>query len=122
MNHHRIYICGPLSAPTRDQIEANIQDAVVIADWCMERGHDAHCPHAATDPIEVFNERYGRTRLGYEDYMRLDLGLIEHWATALFYLRPSPGADRELAAAQAKGLVIFRDISEVPNVRQGVRA
>lgn len=118
MSHHRIYVAGPYSAPTRGGVENNIRKATIATHRCMRLGHDAHCPHAATDHIEVYDKQaYSHAALGYEDYMRLDFGLIRYWATALLYLASSPGADRELALAEELGLVIFRSVDEVPNVR-----
>lgn len=114
----RIYVAGPYSAPTRDGVEANIQRAMRTAASCMFRGHDAHCPHTATDPIEQYATAYHKGWLDYERWMRLDFGLIRHWATALFYIAPSPGTDRELALAEELGLTVFRSLDEVPDLRK----
>ncbi len=111
--HHRIYIAGPYSAPELAGREANVQRAAEAATQCMRRGHDAHCPHAATHPIEQIDQGEW---VGYEQYMRLDFGIIDRWATALLYLGSSRGADRELERAQALGLTIFRSVDEVPDL------
>ena len=49
--------------------------------------------------------------------MDLDLSIIDAWASALFYMAPSLGADVELARAEENGLVIFRSLEEVPDLR-----
>lgn len=112
--HERIYIAGPYSAPTREGVEANTRRAVEAAAEIMRRGHDAHCPHCATDPIDRL-----APDLGYERWMRLDFSIIQQWATAVLYLAPSPGADRELAEAKRLGLKVYRSVEEVPHVPAG---
>jgi hypothetical protein len=111
--YERIYVAGPYSADTEEGRIENLERAVLATALCMSRGHDAHCPHAATHDVHLAHP------LGYERWMRLDMGIIERWATALLYLAPSPGADRELALAQSLGLRIYRSISEVEDVARG---
>jgi hypothetical protein len=120
--YHRIYIAGPYSAPTRAGVEVNIHEAMLAAHFCMAMGHDAHCPHTATDPIARFNDVFVSqgepTGIDYERWMRLDLGILRSWASALFLIAPSPGANRELALAEELGLRIFRSHDEVPDLRK----
>ena len=111
MPHHRIYIASPYSNPDPAAVEANVWRSVEAAAECMRRGHDALSPLAATHPVAAL-----APGLGYERFMRQDFGLIRHWATALLYLEPSPGADRELALARDLGRVVFRSVDEVPFV------
>ena len=110
--HHRIYVAGPYSADTEDGVKANVQRAAHIAAELMKKGHDAHCPHAATDVVAKMLADDG---LWYERWMRLDMSLIRCWATAIFY-EPSPGADREEELARDLGLTVFTSLDEVPDV------
>ena len=48
-----------------------------------------------------------------------DNTFLDDWATALFYIAPSKGADAELERASKHRLKIFRDLSEVPDLRAG---
>lgn len=110
----RVYVAGPYSAPSREAVLANVDRAARAATEVMRRGHDAFCPHTMSDPIEQID---GRRGIGYEDYMRVDFGIIDAWASALLYLAPSPGADRELERAKALGLPVFRSVDEIPDLR-----
>lgn len=102
---HRIYVAGPYS---RDPVACTHEARQVwLALWI--RGHEAHCPHMATAGLE--------SAVGYEEILAHDLGLIRSWATALYYIGPSPGADREMAHAVRLGLTIFRSLGEVPDIR-----
>lgn len=119
MSQHRIYIAGPYSHPYRAGVLSNINAAVHAAAVCMARGHDALCPHAASDPVDQHLRNTEHGHLDYERWMRLDFGLIRHWATAILYIGPSPGADRELALATELGLTVFRSIAEIPDATPG---
>jgi hypothetical protein len=111
----RVYIASPYSAPTREIREQNTARAAEAATEVMRRGHDAFCPHTMSHPIEELDTE---KQIGYEAYMRTDFGIIDRWATALLFLAPSPGADRELARATKLGLRIFHSIDEVPDLRK----
>lgn len=111
----RVYVAGPYSGPSPGCVEANVMRAFEIAEALAAKGHDVHCPHTATHQIAKLGQRIGRP-LPYERWMRLDLGIIERWATALFLIAPSPGADRELELAKKLGLKIYTSIDQVPVV------
>lgn len=104
----RFYVAGPFSAETQEERDFNVLHASEIGLNLMRKGHMAHVPHSAT-------ERW-HGKLEYEDFMRLDLSLIEHWATALFFIGPSPGANRERALAEKLGLPIYERTCDVPEV------
>lgn len=114
---HRIYVASPYSNPDQAAVEANVARSTEAAAECMRRGHHAHSPLAATHPIAAI-----APDVSYEQYMALDLSLIEHWATAILYLSPSPGADRELAHAIEYELDVYRSLDEVPDLRVGATA
>lgn len=106
---HNIYVAGPFTAMSDAARRDNISRASTIGWQLMRKGHRAHVPHAATC------RWHGR--LGREPIMDLDLSIIDAWASALFYMAPSLGADVELARAEENGLVIFRSLEEVPDLR-----
>jgi hypothetical protein len=109
MPQHRVYIASPYTHSDPAVVEANVARSVAAAAALMRKGHLAHSPLAATHPIAAL-----APDVGYEDYMRLDLSLIEHWATALLFLAPSPGANRELQYARELGRTVFYTLDEVP--------
>ncbi len=106
--YHRVYVAGPYSAPTQAGEDENVRLAAKAAAAVAAKGHDVHCPHTATQAVAKVEP------LTYERWMRLDFGLLRTWATALLYLAPSPGADRELAEAKRLGLTIYTSVAEVP--------
>ncbi len=113
MLYQRIYVAGPYTALSLEEVERNVARAVAAAAHCMEKGHDAHCPHAATHPIAQL------APLDYERWMRLDFGILTRWATAILVLAPSPGVVRELAIARAHGLRLYNCVGEVEDLRAG---
>lgn len=121
---HRIYIAAPYTAATdtggpgrSTEVLVNVRRAIDAALECMRRGHDVHCPHSHTHMLSDRAHMTGQL-VGYGDWIAMDATYIDHWATALLYLAPSPGADRELAMACERDLRIFRSIDEVPAVKR----
>ena len=114
---HHIYVAGAYSNPDPEIVRQNVKAAVNIATLLMQKGHLAHCPHAATDPIEKAD--VGR-KIGYEDYMTLDFSIIRLWATAMYRCPgESNGADREVELARDLGLPVWTSLDEVPALRPG---
>lgn len=105
---HRIYVAAPYSEnPTYW-----IHEAERIGIELRRRGHFVHVPHKATEGLE----RHG---FDYEQILAEDFTYLDGWATALFYARHSPGADRELSRSRRNGLVVFSDLEQVPRVGAG---
>ena len=90
----RIYVSGPYSIDPDKWVPI----ANLIGHWLMAEGHLVFVPHTMT---------HDWPGLEYEDYMRVDLDIVDRWANTLFYISPSPGADRELALAIEKGHMII---------------
>ena len=110
--YHRIYLAHPYSAPTLAEREFNCHTASLIAAKLMAKGHDVHSPLNATHPVEQAEPG----AIDYERWMRLDFGLIERWATALYAAGDSPGVRREVALAKSLGLPVWTHLEEVPTV------
>ena len=107
----RIYIAGPYTATTPEEVAANVARAASAAAAVMARGHDAHCPHTATHAIALLNPN-----MGYERWMRLDFGIIQRWATGILVLAPSPGTIREIDFATRWNLKVYRSIGQIPDI------
>lgn len=119
MTKHQIYIAGPYTAPTLEGIAQNVHKAALVACLLMRRGHHIHCPHTHSHLIDMMS-RQAKLEFTHEEWMDLDLELIRTWASAVFFIGPSRGADMEKALAEAIGLPVFTSINDVPNLT-GVR-
>jgi len=110
---HRVYVAGPYSAGTREAREGHCKMARHYAQAIMERGHCVHIPHDATHLLSEQAIEDGKP-FGYEDWMRLDFSIIDRWATAVFLVARSPGADREVEYARQRGIPVWTQLDEVP--------
>lgn len=106
----RIYVAGPYSAQSEEGRLCNVERAAEAGAECLRRGHLVHVPHTCTAPLD-------RPGVTYEHFMAVDLDLIRNWADAVLFLGSSPGADRELACAQACNLDVYLSLDEVPDLR-----
>ncbi len=106
-----IYVAGPLSAQTFTGMEEKANAAADIATALLKKGHQPFLPH-----LSLYWDRRARATgvdISYEEWLELDFKWIEN-CDALFYIAPSPGTDRELAHAEAKGIPVYRSLDEVP--------
>lgn len=113
----RVYIAGPYSAECHIDVSINVQVARAAAAEIWAKGHEAHCPHAATHYVNNDARDLLGVHIPYERWLAHDLGILEAWATALFVIAESPGVLHEIAAAKAKPIPIYRTLDEVPEVR-----
>lgn len=105
----RIFVSGPISAPTETEMIANSEIAQHVAYELIKKGHVPLVPH-----LSVYASY--RDKVSYEWWMEYCfewLGQCE----ALFYIGPSKGADIELARAKELGLQVFYSLDEVPVVK-----
>jgi len=114
----RIYVAGPYSARGADIHTAprivmhNVNKAIQIGNELIQRGHHVFIPH-----LSFYVEAASRGQYDWDIWYEIDNSFIDHWATALFYIGPSMGADMELKRAQDLLLMIYTDISQVPAVK-----
>ena len=105
-----IYVAGPLSG----DVAANVRRAMEAGITLMRRGHHPMVPHL-TQFLDDLVTSGGGEPIPYERWMALDFAWLER-ADAILHLAPSPGADRELAFAEERGLRVFRSVEDVPEV------
>lgn len=109
----KIYIAGPITAKTKEEKSQNIARADEIARALLAKGHEPFCPHTMTrdweddkrfhhDPKDVYNSTF--LQMDFRWLLSCD---------ALFFIRTSPGADAELAVAEAAGMPIFFNLKAV---------
>jgi hypothetical protein len=105
----RIYIAGPYSADTPKGVRQNVLRASRVAQELCARGHIPFCPHSHSHGWEADG------RLIYGDFMRVALMWLSQ-CEAVYFIGPSPGANRELEVAQNLGFPVYRSLDEVPKV------
>jgi len=114
---HFIYIAGPYTPKNCSLHDAamkaqyNIDRAIEIANKLIEKGHYVFVPHLS----HYIHIHYSHTKEYKEDlWYELDNTFLYNWATALFYIGSSYGADKELEIAKRMGLKIYYKIEDVP--------
>lgn len=114
----RIFVAGPYAprgvslhdAPRIAQ--RNVDRAIEIGNELMRRGHYVHIPHL-THYMHCHSSCTEDLGGWYYD---MDDSYIDHWATALFHIAPSPGSNAERKRAEKRGLTIYTKIEQVPNI------
>ncbi|MGH9450234.1 MAG: hypothetical protein ACRD11_06780 [Terriglobia bacterium] len=102
----RVYVAGPYSAPTEEEVCANVARAIDAALALYAKGHIPFVPHL-THQIEARARQLG-THVSWEEYvLRWDAPWLE-LCDALLLLRESPGSLQEVEMAERWGKLIFR--------------
>jgi hypothetical protein len=112
----KIYVAGPYTPKDCSLHDAariaqrNTNEAIKVGNALMAKGHYVFVPHLTHylhihESCEIHNAKF---------WYELDNSFLMDWANALFYISPSWGADRELSWAEAKELIIFKNLGEVP--------
>lgn len=107
-----IYVAGPYSAETEAERVANVHLACLAGQQIIERGHWPFVPHL-THFFDAWVIKHRGLAHEPELYMKWDFAILER-CDALLFLRPSPGANRELALAWERGKLVYLAIDEIP--------
>ena len=102
----KIYVTGPIMANSQEEIETNFIIACRVAGELVYKGHYPYLPHVMCNGLIRFCEG---------TYQALDDFWLKQ-CEALFFIAPSPMADRELARAKDLGLKIYNCLDEVEEV------
>lgn len=107
----RIFIAGPYSAETPDEILENVRRAMAAALALIEAGHQPYVPHLShwLDEFAAAEQNL----IPYDRWLQLALSFVL-CCDALLCLGPSPGADQEAALAKELGLPVYHVISDIP--------
>jgi Domain of unknown function (DUF4406) len=111
----KIYIVGPYTAETTEQMEDNVNRAIDAAFAIFAKGHYPYVPHL-THYVDLRAKATG-VNLQWEDYIRWDMAWVEI-CDALLYLSPSRGANIELQAAKDLGKKIFYSLEQISSVHK----
>jgi len=111
----KIYVAGPYTASTPDEITVNVNNAIDAAITIYEKGHYPYIPHL-THWIEL-RSRETERGLKWEDYIEMDHVWLEV-CDAFLFLEESRGANLELEYAKKHGKKIFYNINEIPSIKR----
>lgn len=103
-----IYVSGPYSAPTPEEVAANVERARAAACELMRLGYAVICPHTMTAGWE-------REGLTYEQFIAADLEIVRRCDAVLLLpgWEDSKGALAEKAMAERAGVLTFPSISNL---------
>lgn len=106
-----VYIAGPLNAPTAVDYIKNVHAMLKIANQIRIRGHCCFIP--------CLDILLGVTvgDMEYDDYFNNSQLWLKR-ADAMYFMKESPGASRELVTALENGLTVYTTMNEVPWVRK----
>tara|TARA_B100000315_G_C14425531_1_gene517635 strand:+ start:548 stop:901 length:354 start_codon:yes stop_codon:yes gene_type:complete len=108
----KVYIAGPYTAATEQELMKNVHAAIDAALVLFQRGHFPYIPHL-THWVDKRVKESG-IDLEWEDYMKWHKPWVPT-CDAFLYLNSSKGADLELQAAKDSGKLIFYSIDEIPS-------
>lgn len=108
----RVYIAGPL---THGDVGENIHNAQVAFHQLLEAGYEPYLPHA-TFGLHVFKPQ------PYERWMKLDFAYLAVCDVLIRLPGESPGADREVAFAQAHGIPVYDSVMDFAKAQGKCRA
>lgn len=99
-----IYVSGPYTGGNRG---ANVSRAIRAGLRLREMGHVPIIPH-------LFHLAHLIDPQPYDFWMSWDLELLRRCDAILRFSGESPGADKEVEAAERAGLKVYYSIDEVP--------
>lgn len=114
----RIFIAGPYcpyGAEIHDAsrlAQRNVDKALEVANALVDKGHFIFVPHVSHYIHTHYSNKTDKGAWWYEE----DNTFLDHWATVLYFIGPSRGADKELERAKKLGLKIYWSILEVPDL------
>ena len=105
-----IYVAGPIS---HGDYGVNIRNGVEAATRLLEHGFIPYCPHLSAFHHIIFPQPYER-------WIELDFAWLEKCDALLRLDGYSPGADREIDHARARGIPVFNSLDTVLAVAHAI--
>ena len=113
MKSMKIYVAGPYTGTTLEEIEENVRKAMEAGLQIWKKGHFPYIPHLTHWPDILSREL--NIQMGWEDYMKWHAVWVDH-CDALFLLAESKGALLEYRRCVENNKVIFHSLDEIPSV------
>ena len=108
-----VFVSGPYSASSVDEVERNIQNAIDVGRVLFEKGYHPIIPHLLVREYYTPEDRNGL--FGYESLMAYTLSIVER-CDILLSIGRSPGADREMLFAERLGIPIYVGSNHLPDL------
>ena len=115
MQSMKIYVAGPYTGVTMEQIESNVQKAIDAGIHIWKKGHFPVIPHLL-HWVDLRANELGIT-MDWNDYMLWDAPWLDY-CDALYFISESRGALIELKRAIDEGKIIFYSLEEIPAVER----
>lgn len=111
----KIYLAGPYTADSDDQLHSNVQRIIDIALSLYKKGHHPYVPHL-THYVDMRAKEIGIS-MSWDDYMKWDIPWINQ-CDAFLLVSNSKGASIELQEAKRLKKQIFYSASDIPEIPQ----
>ena len=111
----KIYVAGPYTGSTMEEIEENVQRAMDAGLQIWKKGHYPYIPHLTHWPDQRAKEQ--NIPMDWSDYMKWHAPWVDH-CDALFLLAESKGALLEYDRAKKEGKEVFHSLEEIPIVER----
>jgi len=111
----KIYVAGPYTGDTIEQIEENVRRAMEAGLIIWKKGHFPYIPHLTHWP-DILSRELG-IKMDWTDYMRWHAPWVDE-CDALFLLAESKGALLELQRAIDEKKPVFKSFEEIPDVNR----
>lgn len=111
----KIYVAGPYTGSTIEEIEENVRRAIEAGLKIWKKGHYPYIPHLTHWPDQYAKEQ--NIPMDWTDYMRWHAPWVDH-CDALFLLAESKGALLEYERAKQEGKQVFHSLDEIPTVKR----
>ena len=106
-----VFVAGPYSAPTEEEVKRNIKNAINIGRILFEKGYYPIVPHVLVR--EYYNPEDKHGIFGYEPMMHYTQSIISK-CDVLLIIDHSPEADREWKFAEDLDIPIYFDVNQLP--------
>ncbi len=115
MSSMKIYVAGPYTGKTIEEIEENVRRAMEAGLKIWKKGHFPYIPHLTHWP-DILSRELG-IEMDWADYMRWHAPWVDE-CDALFLLGESKGALLELQRASSQKKLIFKRLEDIPTVNR----
>lgn len=102
----KVYIAGPYTAPTPEEVEAKVHNAIDTGSALVAEGFIPFVPH-------LYHFWHARQEHHYEVWMELDFAWLPACDALLRLPGTSPGADREVKLAVDLKIPVFHSITDL---------